>query len=1006
MRFFNRFALLVGFFFANTVVIYSLLLTSSCAHETKSPANSDRQPASFAEGTKDPSRPELEQDPGLMTHPRQLTFVGARAGEGYFSADGKKMIFQSERTEGNPFYQIFMMDLKSGDTQLVSTGKGKTTCSWIHPNGKKALFASTHLDPDLKKKVEEEYAQRKSPQKNKYSWSFDDTFDIFEKDLKTGKLKALTHEKGYDAEGSYSPDGKLIAFASNRAAYTEKLSDEDQKLFQQDPSYMMDIYIMNADGTGVKRLTDVKGYDGGPFFSADGKKITWRRFAPNGQSAEIMTMNTDGSEQRQITHMKAMSWAPYFHPSGDYLIFTTNKMGFSNFELYMVDAQGLKEPVRVSYIPDFDGLPVFSPDGKQLSWTHRNEKGESQIYISEWNDQKARELLGLAPKSQINLSDLHPEIKADDIRSIIGYLASENLKGRKTGSPEEKVYTQNIALLFSEMGLSSLPGDKKFISPFEFTSQVELGAKNTLQFELAGEKSSEKITALVGVDYIPLSMAKAGEFAKAPLAFGGYGIQAQATDKEAAYDSYKSLDVKGKWVLIFRDIPEGVSNGKRIQLNMFSRIQHKILVAKNNGALGVLIATGPNSTSQQRLMKLKYEGVSADAGLPVLSLSNELAEKIIKPTGRSLKQWQDILDQGEIQATDIAKTQVESQVDLQFIKSTGLNVLAKIQVKGATETVVIGAHGDHLGLGDMGSSLAKAQEQGQVHVGADDNASGVAGVLELAHYFSTQHRLGQIKLKKNLVFAVWSGEEIGLLGSSDWLKAQKSEKISSYLNMDMIGRLKAGSEEKLIVQGVGSAKEWKSLFEQLAPQTDLHLSLSEDPYLPTDSMAFYMKTIPTISFFTGAHAEYHTPRDRAELINAEGETRILNLMARVIEAVGGSRAATSNHTQGYKLTYQKVESSHSQLRGRSFRVYLGTIPDYTQEGIKGVKISGTSKDSPAEKAGLVAGDVIVELSGLKIENLYDYVYGLQSLKANQATVMKVQRQGHFEELKITPMLKE
>jgi len=167
---------------------------------------------------------------------------------------------------------------------------------------------------------------------------------------------------------------------------------------------MMDIFIMNADGSNVKRLTDIKGYDGGPFFSADGKKITWRRFAPNGQSAEIMTMNIDGSEQKQVTHLKAMSWAPYFHPSGDYLIFTTNKLGFSNFELYIVDTDGKRDPVRVSYIPDFDGLPVFSPDGKQLSWTHRNEKGESQIYISDWNDKKARELLGLPVKNQLKLA--------------------------------------------------------------------------------------------------------------------------------------------------------------------------------------------------------------------------------------------------------------------------------------------------------------------------------------------------------------------------------------------------------------------------------------------------------------------------------------------------------------------------------------------------------------------------------------------------------------------------
>jgi Tol biopolymer transport system component len=195
---------------------------------------------------------------------RQITFVGPMSGEGYFSADGKKMIFQSERYEGNPFYQMYVLDLESGKVELISTGKGKTTCGWIHPSMKKLMYSSTHLDPQAQKKQLEEIETRKKPVKGRYSWSFDDTYDIFTSDLHGKRVQRLTKERGYDAEGSYSPDGKWIAFASNRAAYTEKLSAEDQKMFQQDPSYMMDIYIMKEDGTQVKRLTDAKGYDGGP----------------------------------------------------------------------------------------------------------------------------------------------------------------------------------------------------------------------------------------------------------------------------------------------------------------------------------------------------------------------------------------------------------------------------------------------------------------------------------------------------------------------------------------------------------------------------------------------------------------------------------------------------------------------------------------------------------------------------------------------------------------------
>src|SRR6185312_2790866 len=147
----------------------------------------------------------LPQDPQMITGMKQITFEGNKSGEGYFSADGKHMIFQSDRKEGNPFYQIYLMNLASGKTDMISTGRGKTTCSWIHPSGKKVMFSSTHQDPDFDKKVKQEYDARKSNQKARYSWSFDDTYQIYEKDLTTGKLKQLTHERGYNAEGDYSP---------------------------------------------------------------------------------------------------------------------------------------------------------------------------------------------------------------------------------------------------------------------------------------------------------------------------------------------------------------------------------------------------------------------------------------------------------------------------------------------------------------------------------------------------------------------------------------------------------------------------------------------------------------------------------------------------------------------------------------------------------------------------------------------------------------------------------
>jgi len=925
----------------------------------------------------------VEVDPQVITKMQQLTYIGSKSGEGYFSHDGRKMVFQSEREKGNPFYQIYLMDLENGKSERVSTGLGKTTCAWIHPSGQKVMFSSTHKDPKFNQKVKEELEQRKSTQKSKYSWSFDDQFEIFEFDLKKKTYQSLTKALGYDAEGSYSPNGQLIAFASNRHAYTEKLNEEDEKIFKMDPSYLMSIYVMNSDGSNVRRLTSGKGYNGGPFFSADGKKITWRKFTPNGQSAEVWTMNVDGTDQKQITRLGAMSWAPYFHPSGDYVIFTTNKIGYSNFELYIVDSEGKSEPVRVSFVSDFDGLPVFSPDGQKLSWTHRNEKNESQIYIADWNDQKARELLKL-PAAKPTLRLLKAEIRKEDTKTFVQYIASEEMGGRATGSPEEKISTEQIYNLFQEFGL------KPTYQDFDFASGVKLGGNNRLTFYL-DPKAAKSTDLKLEEEFSPLSFSKTGNFPEMEVVFAGYGIVAPPMNGQPLYDSFRDLDVQGKWVLVFRDIPENISNEKRIHLNMYSRLHHKALVASQRGAKGLLVVTGPNNPTKQKVIRLRYDGTFAMAGIPILSLSDQVAEQLLSSTGRTLKKWQDVLDTGEIQTTPIKDAKVSAQVDLETTRSASRNVIAKLEAKGAKSSLVIAAHGDHLGRGLMGSSLAKDAEKGKVHFGADDNASGVAGVLELAQYFQNEVKSGRLKLKYNLIFAVWSGEEIGLIGSTYFMN-HTSEKILANVNMDMIGRLK----DKLIIQGLGSAEEWKSIIEEVSKSSSIALTTQDDPYLPTDSMAFYLKEAPAINFFTGSHSEYHSPRDTASTINHEGLVEVLDLVKLTVLKLNSMN----------KLTYAKVEGSRTKLEGRSFRIYLGTIPDYTQEGVKGVRISGTSKDSPAEKAGLKTGDVITELAGIKIENLYDYVYCLQSIKAGQKTEMKVERDGKTTELSILPALKE
>src|SRR5215212_5172430 len=275
---------------------------------------------------------QAQQESNYLSNTRQLTFEGKRSGEGYFSPEGQSLIFQSEREADNPFYQMYVLNLESGDTVRVSPGMGKTTCGFFQPGHDQLLFASTHLDPKARNKQKAEFDFRATGKERRYSWDYDEAMDIFVGKRDGSNLRRLTSAQGYDAEGTFSPDGNKVVFCSLRDAYpTNKLSAGDLKRLETDPAYFGEIYIMNADGSEPRRLTTTPGYDGGPFFSPDGQRIVWRHFDTNGLIADVFTMKLDGSDVRRITDFGCMSWAPMFHPSGGYIIFTANKLGFANF---------------------------------------------------------------------------------------------------------------------------------------------------------------------------------------------------------------------------------------------------------------------------------------------------------------------------------------------------------------------------------------------------------------------------------------------------------------------------------------------------------------------------------------------------------------------------------------------------------------------------------------------------------------------------------------------------
>ncbi len=956
--------------------------------------------ASQSATTGQPPRP-------LIANARQITFEGLRAGEGYFSADGTQMIFQSEREADNPFYQMYLMDLESGDVRRVSPGYGKTTCGWIHPDKKRVIFASTQDDPEVRKKMADEIAFRQSGQTRRYAWDYDPTYDIQEFDLSTGKYKNLTNAVGYDAEGAYSPDGKQIVFSSNRAIYGRTLSEAEKKQLELDPSYFLDVYVMDADGSNVRRLTDVPGYDGGTFWSPDGSKIIWRRFSEDGARAEVYTMKADGTDQRKITNLGAMSWAPIFHPSGDYIIFSTNLLGFDNFELYLVDVAGKREPVRVSDRKGFDGLPMFHPDGKRIAWTS-NATGASisQIFIGDWNDGEARRLLGLGANGAL-LANFTPQAPAAstnsaisevDLRRHVEALASPEMEGRLTGAPGGERAANYVAAAFKASGLQPAGDAASYLQAFEFTAGVSLGKDNALTANIGGAPLELK----TDVDWRPLSFSRTGAAAPAEVVFAGYGLTAPKDGDNAEYDSYAHLDVAGKWVLVWRGVPNDVDSRTRIHLSRFSDLRYKAATARANDAAGIIFAPAPGIDYEDELPRLSYESGSGPSSLPVVAIGRGAADAVLARANADIGKLAAQLNAGEMVAgIPLSGVKVAANIALTYERRNGHNVVGRLDLNGPAEApvLVIGAHLDHLGRGEASGSLARGDERGEIHYGADDNASGVAALLEIAEYFAAEHKAGRLTAVRDVVFAAWEGEELGLLGSSHFVEDAKKQAgrddlsgvVSAYLNMDMIGRLK----DNLVLQGVGSSSVWTREIEQRNAVVGLPVTTVSDTYLPTDATSFYIAGVPILAAFTGSHEEYHSPRDTPDLINYTG----LHDITRLVALIARSQAQATTPPD-----YIKVENTQSQ--GRVGNVFLGTIPDYASEEVKGVKISGVVQGGPAAKAGLQGGDVIVGLGSARLENIYDYMQAMNGLKVGEETDIVVQRGDKELSLKMTPTVRE
>ncbi len=595
-------------------------------------------------------------------------------------------------------------------------------------------------------------------------------------------------------------------------------------------------------------------------------------------------------------------------------------------------------------------------------------------------------------------SKLWPEISAGDLRQAVLFIASDECEGRLTGSPGAARAAQYIADVFRDAGLEPVPGAEGFFQPFGFAAGVSMVAdqnKMVILESMASNDGARGPACELDKDFRPLAFSGNGQ-AEGEVVFVGYGlVEPQTAGK--GYDSYAYLDVQGKIAMALRYLPEDASPQRRQELSLYAGERYKAKLAAEHGAIGFMLVTGPNSPNAGELVKLRPDDREAAGPIPAVSISGELASRLLSSAGLDLKELQTAHDGESVNphaASTLAGTRVRIEVELERVRRTCRNVLAVVPpTSGIEEYVVMGAHYDHLGDGVGLGSLAHKDEAGQIHNGADDNASGVSLLLEVAAAAAAERRSADPALpRRGIVFACWSGEELGLIGSSHFVNKPPIplERMVAYFNFDMVGRLR---DNKLIVQAVGSSPAWRELVDRRNTAAGFELVFQEDPYLPSDGTAFYTKGVPSLGFFTGSHGDYHRPTDDADTLNYDGLRRIAVFVKDLLD---------DTTDPGLSIPYARAQqAAPTGMRGGA-RAYTGTVPDFSGADVAGTRIADVRAGGPADKAGLKGGDIIVEFAGRKISNLQDYSDALIGVKIGQPVEIVVDRGGERLTFTITP----
>lgn len=575
------------------------------------------------------------------------------------------------------------------------------------------------------------------------------------------------------------------------------------------------------------------------------------------------------------------------------------------------------------------------------------------------------------------------DITREEIYQHIKYLSSDELEGRFPGTNGDQLTRSYVASEFEKYKLKPA-GENGFFQPLEIYTQVVLSGENSFRIESSGETNSYKVEE----DFIPFGFSGSG-IADGELVFVGYGISAP----EQNYDDYKGkdgndMDISGKILVMMKYSPGG-NEPHNNPFEKYEPTRFKTLNARDGNAKAIIVVNGPN-TGEDKLIRMTYDNVLQDAGIPVIDCKREIIENIFRANGLDMLKIQNEIDSTKKPNSFVlnnAKAFIETHVEpLKAITDNVAGIIEGSDPVLKNEVIVIGAHMDHLGYGVYGSLYSGSDKQ--IHNGADDNASGVAGLLEIAQKITS----GDIrKLKRSILFIAFAAEEAGLLGSAYFTKSKEFENLNiiAMLNMDMIGRL---SDNKLIIYGTGTSSIWNSLIDSLNNPYNFSITKTPDGFGPSDHSSFYAKNIPVLHFFTGTHKDYHSPTDDIDFINAEGEVKVADYVYDIAVALD---------EVSVKPDFVKVVTNNDEKRSMgNIKVYVGTIPDYSSTA-EGMKLAGVKEGSPAEKGGLKAEDIIIKFGSKDVKNIYDYMYAMGEFKPGEEAEVTVLRNNEKVVLKIT-----